>query len=157
MSFTAFEIDQYTYSVDTDTHLRVCLEQLWNGCNRNLLRDTDLFINQGCYHAYIDRSQIFNQGSSDLSERAAFASPLAVPGGLGARCYWVMMLPVRILFTLTVPNCQRLGCWQTLFPLTFLMSVLWIAGLSYIMVWMVTIAGILWSGFVYNINMYCIW
>ena len=51
------------------------------------------------------------------------------------------MIPMHALFFVTIPDCRRPGKWHKTYPITFVMSIAWIAGLSYIMVWMVTVAG----------------
>ena len=68
------------------------------------------------------------------------------------RFYWVAMLPVKAILYITVPDCRLPGRWRKLYPLTFIMSVAWTAVFSYIMVWMITIAGTLYSTFVYVIE-----
>ena len=70
-----------------------------------------------------------------------FVSPLQMPHTWYKRLYWLLMLPASVTFMLTVPNCQRPGCWQRLYVITFIISIAWIAALSYIMVWMVTVIG----------------
>ena len=77
----------------------------------------------------------FNDTSSD------FESPLAVPSGIFKKITWFIMLPVSVLFFLTIPDCRRGGVWAKLFPLTFILSIAWLGGLSYVMVWMVSIIG----------------
>ena len=51
------------------------------------------------------------------------------------------MLPIKVLMFFSIPDCRRPGIWSRLYPLTFFMSIVWIAGASYLMVWMITIAG----------------
>jgi len=51
------------------------------------------------------------------------------------------MLPATLVFIVTIPDCRRPGCWQKLWAVTFFMSVVWIAVLSYLMVWMVCLVG----------------
>ena len=70
-----------------------------------------------------------------------YESPLTFPDSCGKRLFWIVMLPMTLLFLVTIPDCRRHGCWKRLFMLTFFNSILWIAGLSYLMVWMVTIVG----------------
>ena len=74
-------------------------------------------------------------------ESDEYESPFTLPKSGVKRIFWVLMLPVSCLYFLTIPNCRRPGCWQKTFVVSFLMSIIWIAGLSYIMVWMVVIAG----------------
>ena len=64
-----------------------------------------------------------------------------MPKSTARKITWVIMLPASVLYLLTVPDCRRGGVWAKLFPLTFIMSVTWLGGLSYVMVWMVTIVG----------------
>ncbi|KAM3918069.1 sodium/potassium/calcium exchanger 5-like [Leptodactylus fuscus] len=56
------------------------------------------------------------------------------------RILWVLSLPLLTLLYLTVPDCRR-RWWKNWFILTFLMSAVWISGVTYILVWMVTIVG----------------
>ncbi|XP_013382398.1 sodium/potassium/calcium exchanger 3 [Lingula anatina] len=74
-----------------------------------------------------------------------FESPWTVPESFLKRFYWVAMLPVSALLFLTVPDSRRGGVWKRLFLLSFIMSVVWISGFSYVMVWMVAIMGDTWN------------
>uniref|UniRef100_H3CXG9 Sodium/calcium exchanger membrane region domain-containing protein n=1 Tax=Tetraodon nigroviridis TaxID=99883 RepID=H3CXG9_TETNG len=64
-------------------------------------------------------------------------SPVRIPGGCCARVKWVITWPLGILLYCT-PNCIR-PRWHRWFMVTFVVSTLWIAVFSYLMVWMVTI------------------
>ncbi|XP_029924067.1 sodium/potassium/calcium exchanger 3 isoform X2 [Myripristis murdjan] len=64
--------------------------------------------------------------------------PMRIPGGCCARVKWLISWPLSLLLYCTVPNCV-LPRWQRWFMVTFLISTLWIAFFSYLMVWMVTI------------------
>ncbi|XP_078787785.1 sodium/potassium/calcium exchanger 3 isoform X2 [Oryzias latipes] len=66
--------------------------------------------------------------------------PLHCPGGLLNKLKWLLAWPLSLLFYLTIPNCSS-PRWEKCFMLSFVSSTLWIAGLSYIMVWMVTVIG----------------
>lgn len=77
---------------------------------------------------------------TNVSE-SEYESPLTFPQGLGKRIYWVIMLPWTLILIVTIPDCRRPGVWRKLFFLTFLNSVIWIAGMSYMLVWMVCAAG----------------
>jgi sodium/potassium/calcium exchanger 4 len=70
-----------------------------------------------------------------------FESPFTLPARWFQRIIWVITLPISCVFVLTIPDCRRPGCWRKTFIITFIMSIVWIAALSYIMVWMVTIVG----------------
>uniref|UniRef100_A0AAY4E616 Sodium/calcium exchanger membrane region domain-containing protein n=1 Tax=Denticeps clupeoides TaxID=299321 RepID=A0AAY4E616_9TELE len=63
--------------------------------------------------------------------------PLA---GVFNKLKWLFAWPLCLLLYFTVPNCAN-PRWERWFMVTFITSTLWIAGLSYIMVWMVTVIG----------------
>ncbi|XP_051922474.1 sodium/potassium/calcium exchanger 3 isoform X2 [Hippocampus zosterae] len=70
-------------------------------------------------------------------ENAPF-KPFIMPNGWCARVKWLLSWPVSLLLHCTVPDCN-LPQWERWYLLTFLISTLWIALFSYLMVWMVTI------------------
>lgn len=78
------------------------------------------------------------EGHKDSKE---YESPWQIPDTFLKRVFWVAMIPMHALFFVTIPDCRRPGRWHRTYPVTFVMSIAWIAGLSYIMVWMVTVAG----------------
>lgn len=53
---------------------------------------------------------------------------------------WIIIWPTQLLFMLTIPNCATKR-FRNLFPLTFLMCIVWIGSLSYLVAWMITIVG----------------
>lgn len=53
---------------------------------------------------------------------------------------WIIVWPTELLFFLTIPNCGQ-NRFKNLFPLTFLMCIVWIGSLSYLVAWMITIVG----------------
>lgn len=55
-----------------------------------------------------------------------------------SRVWWLVSLPASLVLRGTVPDCRR---WPRVFPLTFLMAVVWIGLLSYMCAWMVTVIG----------------
>lgn len=65
-------------------------------------------------------------------------------GGPWNYVWWILMYPANIIFFLTIPD-SRKEKLQGCYPITFLMSVLWIGILSYLAVWMVTIIGFTFS------------
>ncbi|KAG5278659.1 hypothetical protein AALO_G00101380 [Alosa alosa] len=66
--------------------------------------------------------------------------PFHVPAGCFNKLKWLSMWPLSLVLFFTVPNCAKPG-WERWFMVTFVMSTVWIAGFSYIMVWMVTVIG----------------
>lgn len=74
------------------------------------------------------------------SEESDTISPFHLPRGCGSKIKWIISWPLLLLLFLTVPNCAK-PRWERFFMVSFVLSTLWIAVFSYIMVWMVTIIG----------------
>ncbi|XP_070543543.1 sodium/potassium/calcium exchanger 5-like [Ptychodera flava] len=53
---------------------------------------------------------------------------------------YILGLPLILLMFLTIPDCRQKR-WRWWFMVTFLMSTVWIAGVAYVLVWMVAIIG----------------
>ncbi|XP_040905113.1 sodium/potassium/calcium exchanger 3-like [Toxotes jaculatrix] len=66
--------------------------------------------------------------------------PFQCPAGVCNKLKWLLAWPLCLLLYFTVPNCST-PRWDNWFMLSFVSSTLWIAGFSYIMVWMVTVIG----------------
>jgi hypothetical protein len=49
---------------------------------------------------------------------------------------WAIFLPARVFFHFTIPDC-RLEKYKRFYILTFVLSIFWLAVLSYFIVWMV--------------------
>uniref|UniRef100_A0A8C5DP17 Sodium/calcium exchanger membrane region domain-containing protein n=1 Tax=Gouania willdenowi TaxID=441366 RepID=A0A8C5DP17_GOUWI len=64
-------------------------------------------------------------------------SPFQLPSN---KVKWLISWPLLLLLYLTVPNCAK-PRWEKFFMLSFILSTVWIAVFSYLMVWMVTIIG----------------
>ena len=67
-------------------------------------------------------------------------SPFSMPQGCVYRVLWILALPAACLFYITIPNC-RSDKWEKWYLVSFFVSVVWIALLSYVLVWMVAIIG----------------
>ena len=63
-----------------------------------------------------------------------------MPEGILSRCLWFWSLPIAVAFYVTIPDCRK-DRWQRYYPLTFILALLWIAFLTYVLVWMVTVIG----------------
>ncbi|XP_061079717.1 sodium/potassium/calcium exchanger 3-like [Conger conger] len=66
--------------------------------------------------------------------------PFHPPAGACNKLKWLVAWPLCLLLFCTVPNCTN-PRWERWFMVSFIASTLWIAGFSYIMVWMVTVIG----------------
>lgn len=62
------------------------------------------------------------------------------PEGLLWTLLWIVGLPLSTFMFLTVPDCRRPSC-RKFFWVTFILSLVWLSGFSFIMVWMITIIG----------------
>ncbi|CAL4154299.1 unnamed protein product, partial [Meganyctiphanes norvegica] len=67
-------------------------------------------------------------------------TPFEIPIGLFERIYWGLSLPLVALHYYTTPDI-RISKWRKWYIVTFILSMLWIAAYSYIMVWMITVIG----------------
>ncbi|XP_074844542.1 sodium/potassium/calcium exchanger 3 [Carettochelys insculpta] len=67
-------------------------------------------------------------------------TPFDLPSGKTEIMKWLFTWPLSFVLYFTVPNCNK-PHWEKWFMVTFASSTLWIAALSYVMVWMVTIIG----------------
>ncbi|KAI3378184.1 hypothetical protein SNEBB_004653 [Seison nebaliae] len=54
--------------------------------------------------------------------------------------WWLLTFPIHIIFHYTIPDCRK-EKYENWYPLTFTVTLFYIAVFSYILVWMVTILG----------------
>ncbi|KAM3861623.1 sodium/potassium/calcium exchanger 4 [Diretmus argenteus] len=67
-------------------------------------------------------------------------SPFHIPSGCGSKVKWLISWPLLLILFFTIPNCAK-PRWEKFFMVSFILSTVWIAVFSYLMVWMVTIIG----------------
>ncbi|XP_037935553.1 sodium/potassium/calcium exchanger 3-like isoform X2 [Teleopsis dalmanni] len=62
----------------------------------------------------------------------------------GKSCFaqftWIIIWPIHLLFRIAIPDCKKTKN-NKIFPLTFIMCIVWIGSLSYVVAWMITIIG----------------
>ena len=62
----------------------------------------------------------------------------------GKSCFaqftWIIIWPIHVLFRIAIPDCKKAKN-NKIFPLTFIMCIVWIGSLSYVVAWMITIIG----------------
>ncbi|KAK6639955.1 hypothetical protein RUM43_008232 [Polyplax serrata] len=63
-----------------------------------------------------------------------------VPEGFWSTCFFVISWPISFVLFLTIPDCRQ-EKKQRLWPVTFLMCMVWIAGTSYVVSWLITTMG----------------
>jgi len=66
--------------------------------------------------------------------------PLKLPSKRYKIVKWLLMYPVRLLMHITIPDCRK-EVFHNYYMLTFVMSTIWVAGLAYLLVWLVVIVG----------------
>ncbi|KAJ0183863.1 hypothetical protein K1T71_000286 [Dendrolimus kikuchii] len=54
------------------------------------------------------------------------------------KLYWMITWPISLILWLTIPDCRR---HHNLYPLTFIICIIWIGGVSYLVAWIITILG----------------
>ncbi|XP_067132005.1 probable sodium/potassium/calcium exchanger CG1090 isoform X2 [Centruroides vittatus] len=67
-------------------------------------------------------------------------NPFDPPKSRSRLALWIISLPLTAVCYITIPDCRK-ARWRKWYLVTFLMSCVWIAAFSYILVWMITIIG----------------
>lgn len=80
-----------------------------------------------------DKAQDVEAGGEEDEEKTSIFPQW--PDGAFNRFKFLILAPLTFSFAVTVPDCRMASC-KRLFALTFIMSIVWIALLTYIMVWM---------------------
>lgn len=56
------------------------------------------------------------------------------------RAWWLLTWPINLVLLLTIPDCRR-SSLRNWYPFTFFMCIVWIATMSYVVAWDITIIG----------------
>jgi len=86
----------------------------------------------------------WRKNASGLEKEAkaeAEGMSLAWPEGARQRVTYIILAPIMYTLAYTVPNCRN-PKWQKWFMVSFVVSIIWIAAYSYLMVWWATVFGI---------------
>ncbi|XP_013113461.1 sodium/potassium/calcium exchanger 3 isoform X1 [Stomoxys calcitrans] len=80
--------------------------------------------------------------STNGEEEEEGYSLLTYPWGKScfAQFTWIIIWPIHLLFRIAIPDCKKTKN-NKIFPLTFVMCIVWIGSLSYVVAWMITIIG----------------
>jgi len=79
--------------------------------------------------------------SEESFDDSSYHSIMTFPKGKFKRLAWIVMLPSTLVIFFLIPDFQRPGCWRNVHYLTLIMSVLFIGGISYVLVWMISLIG----------------
>ena len=79
-----------------------------------------------------------SEGDEDDDDTPMY--PWQRPKGILASIWWLCFFPLNLLFFITIPDVRRKKC-VNLFPLAFIMSVVWIGAISYEVTWLITVIG----------------
>ena len=84
------------------------------------------------------------EGSDGSEEEEDLPNPFDcgafVEAPISSKIFWIIMFPLATLIFLTVPHCKR-PIFRKLYLVTFTLCVIWIGILSFVMVWMATEIG----------------
>ncbi|XP_023294520.2 sodium/potassium/calcium exchanger 3 isoform X1 [Lucilia cuprina] len=134
-----------------------CLTTNTTTSNITTTTSTAASNNSGC----VIKAPIAHQENTDV-EAAANALPAATADSAsaaepeeeegysllkypwGKSCFaqftWIIIWPIHLLFRIAIPDCKKAKN-NKIFPLTFVMCIVWIGSLSYVVAWMITIIG----------------
>lgn len=87
-----------------------------------------------------DESEADDHSTDDWGFHETPSSRIRPPEGKYAKIFWLFTLPSILLFYITIPDCRRRSL-RRFYLVTFTIAVLWMAFLSYLLVWMVAIIG----------------
>lgn len=98
---------------------------------------------------YVNSTQMANLSRSEKGEKEEEQveitdqfddSPFSVPQGFFYKTLWLVSLPITCLLYVTIPDCRK-ERWENWYLFSFIMSVLWVAIFTYVLIWMVVIIG----------------
>lgn len=85
--------------------------------------------------------QAIKDTSEEYIDDGKYRSIMSFPKGKFERLAWIIMLPATLVIFLLIPDFKRPGCCRNVHFLTLTMSVVFIGGISYVLVWMISLIG----------------
>ncbi|KAF7988439.1 hypothetical protein HCN44_001012 [Aphidius gifuensis] len=89
------------------------------------------FVNGG---KLTDSLEISDDESLDI------VNMISMPETFWEKVWWILTWPINLVLLVTIPDCRR-DSLKTWYPVTFIMCIVWIASMSYIVAWDITIIG----------------
>uniref|UniRef100_A0A8D0C104 Solute carrier family 24 member 4 n=1 Tax=Salvator merianae TaxID=96440 RepID=A0A8D0C104_SALMN len=120
------------------TRLRMASRIIINERQR-LIHSANGKLLQNGRHENIENGAVHVDNQEEETEHSTL-SPCSPPEGKMDKVKWILSWPLILILFFTIPNCSK-PRWENFFMLTFILSTLWIALFSYVMVWLVTIIG----------------
>ncbi|KAJ6661832.1 hypothetical protein lerEdw1_013003 [Lerista edwardsae] len=120
------------------TRLRMASRLIINERQR-LIHSSNGKLTQNGKHENIENGAIHVNNQEEENEHN-YLSPFSPPEGKMDKVKWILTWPLIFLLFFTIPNCSK-PRWENFFMLTFILSTVWIALFSYVMVWLVTVIG----------------
>nr|XP_032526511.1 sodium/potassium/calcium exchanger 4-like [Danaus plexippus plexippus] len=85
----------------------------------------------------IEVTKRHNSTDSESSLNSLWSWPDEKTSGT-QKILWMVTWPISLILWITIPDCRKR---TRLYPLTFIMCVTWIGGVSYLVAWIITIVG----------------
>lgn len=103
---------------------------LHGSLSRSSLDDQPIFM------IYVNATK--PEKNSDESKEKADKSLWTCPGQVPKTLWWLFTWPIKFVLTMTIPNPKT---YRRMYPLTFIMCIIWIGLNSYLIVGMMKIIG----------------
>lgn len=104
---------------------------LHGSLSRSSLDDNPIFM----IYVNSTKSEKNSDESNEKVDKSLWTCPLT---NRLKTLWWLFTWPIKFVLTLTIPNPKT---YRRMYPLTFVMCIIWIGLNSYLIVWMMTIIG----------------
>ncbi|XP_077988613.1 sodium/potassium/calcium exchanger 5-like [Glandiceps talaboti] len=85
-------------------------------------------------------SDVLNEEDEVTEDTETCSSSFRPPSGYLKMIYWIITLPIKIAYFVTIPDCKR-PRWRRWYMLTAFMSAVWFGFIAYVLVWMISVTG----------------
>lgn len=105
---------------------------LHGSLSRSSLDDNPIFM---IYVHSTKPEKNMDDAPSEKIEKSLWTFPMT---GRIRSLWWIYTWPIKFVLTLTIPNPKT---YRKMYPVTFIMCIIWIGLNSYLIIWMMTIIG----------------